>query len=97
MAPNRKSAKDTLSQIRDAKAWMSLLNVQTDDVYRTLVDEVLEQLPSRDREARSRPVLSRGLDLRHFAQHHHAVPHRQGTQLHPADPRLQAAVRVGSP
>jgi len=42
--PNRRSAKDTLSQIRDAKAWMSLLNVQTDDIYRQLVDEVLEQL-----------------------------------------------------
>jgi hypothetical protein len=44
VAPNRKSARDTLSQIRDAKAWMSLLNVQVDDIYRTLVDEVLEQL-----------------------------------------------------
>jgi oxalate decarboxylase/phosphoglucose isomerase-like protein (cupin superfamily) len=44
LAPNRKSAKDTLSQIRDAKAWMSLLNVQVDDIYRTLVDEVLDQL-----------------------------------------------------
>lgn len=44
LAPNRKSARDTLAQIRDAKAWMSLLNVQVDDIYRKLVDEVLEQL-----------------------------------------------------
>src|SRR5689334_13741148 len=34
--PNRKSAIDTLSQIRNAKAWMSLLNVQVDDIYRPL-------------------------------------------------------------
>jgi hypothetical protein len=39
--PNRMSAQDTLQQIRDAKAWMSLLNVQSDPIYRTLVDEVL--------------------------------------------------------
>lgn len=42
--PNRKSAAETLQQIRDAKAWMSLLNVQTDPLYRTLVDEVLDEL-----------------------------------------------------
>ncbi len=42
--PNRKSAADTLQQIRDAKAWMSLLNVQTDPLYRTLVDQVLDEL-----------------------------------------------------
>ncbi|GAA0717925.1 cupin-like domain-containing protein [Dokdonella soli] len=42
--PNRKSAAETLQQIRDAKAWMSLLNVQSDPTYRTLVDEVLDEL-----------------------------------------------------
>jgi len=42
--PNRKTAAETLQQIRDAKAWMSLLNVQTDATYRTLVDEVLDEL-----------------------------------------------------
>jgi len=42
--PNRKSAAETLQQIRDAKAWMSLLNVQTDPIYRKLVDEVLDEL-----------------------------------------------------
>lgn len=48
--PNRKSAADTLQQIRNAKAWMSLLNVQTDPTYRTLVDEVLDELkPGIDR------------------------------------------------
>jgi hypothetical protein len=44
MHPNRKSAEDTLRQIRDAGAWMSLLNVQTDSVYRKLVDEVIDEL-----------------------------------------------------
>lgn len=48
--PNRRSAAETLAQIRDAKAWMSLLNVQTDPTYRTLVDEVLDELkPGIDR------------------------------------------------
>ena len=42
--PNRRSAADTLEHIREAKAWMSLLNVQTDDIYRTLVDEVLDEV-----------------------------------------------------
>jgi hypothetical protein len=42
--PNKKSADETLRNINDAKAWMSLLNVQTDDVYRTLVDEVLDSV-----------------------------------------------------
>jgi hypothetical protein len=48
--PNGKSAAETLAGIADAKAWMSLLNVQTDDVYRTLVDEVLDDVrPGIDR------------------------------------------------
>lgn len=42
--PNRKSAEETLSQIRDAGAWMSLLNVQTDAIYRRLVDDVIDEL-----------------------------------------------------
>src|ERR1700754_1655672 len=31
----------TIEHIQAAKAWMSLLNVQTDPIYRELVDEVL--------------------------------------------------------
>jgi hypothetical protein len=40
--PNTMSAASTLERIEQAKAWMSLLNVQTDDTYRTLVDHVLD-------------------------------------------------------
>jgi hypothetical protein len=48
--PNMKSADETLRNIKDAGAWMSLLNVQTDDVYRTLVDAVLDSVkPEVDR------------------------------------------------
>jgi hypothetical protein len=48
--PNQKSPEETLANIASAKAWMSLLNVQTDDVYRGLVDEVLGDLkPAVDR------------------------------------------------
>src|SRR5512146_2873700 len=39
--PNRKDAATTLAGIESAQAWMSLLNVQTDPVYRRLIDEVL--------------------------------------------------------
>ncbi|HVR63148.1 MAG TPA: cupin-like domain-containing protein [Polyangia bacterium] len=50
MHPNQKSADETLRNIEGAAAWMSLLNVQTDDVYRTLVDEVLDSIkPEIDR------------------------------------------------
>jgi hypothetical protein len=42
--PNRRSAADTLEHINQAKAWMSLLNVQTDAIYRTLVDQVLDEV-----------------------------------------------------
>lgn len=42
--PNPRSAAETLRAIRDAKAWTSLLNVQTDPVYRELVGEVLESV-----------------------------------------------------
>lgn len=48
--PNQKSPEETLANIASAKAWMSLLNVQTDDIYRGLVDEVLDDLkPGIDR------------------------------------------------
>lgn len=52
MFPNAKSAADTLRSLRDARAWMSLLNVQADEVYRALVAEVLDsvqpQVEARD-------------------------------------------------
>lgn len=42
--PNRKTAVDTLSDIEHAAAWMSLLNIQTDPEYRSLVDTVLDDV-----------------------------------------------------
>lgn len=42
--PNAKTAEQTLAGIADAKAWMSLLNVQADPIYRKLVDEVLDDV-----------------------------------------------------
>jgi hypothetical protein len=42
--PNRAGAAQTLARIAEARAWMSLLNVQGDPLYRTLVDEVLDGL-----------------------------------------------------
>jgi hypothetical protein len=42
--PNKQDAAATLAGIADAKAWMSLLNVQVDPLYRTLVDEVLDDV-----------------------------------------------------
>jgi hypothetical protein len=42
MHPNNASATETLERIREAKAWLSLLNVQTDPVYRQLIDEVMD-------------------------------------------------------
>jgi hypothetical protein len=42
--PNARSAEETLAGIANAKAWMSLLNVQADPVYRGLVDEVLDEI-----------------------------------------------------
>jgi hypothetical protein len=48
--PNGRSTVETLSDVAHAKAWTSLLNVQTDDLYRTLVDEVLDDVkPEVDR------------------------------------------------
>lgn len=52
MHPNRAGAASTLGDIAHAHAWMSLLNVQGDPLYRTLVDGVLDalapQLAQRD-------------------------------------------------
>jgi hypothetical protein len=45
--PNNKSASQTLADIEHARAWMSLLNIQTDDVYRGLVDTVLGEVEPR--------------------------------------------------
>jgi hypothetical protein len=41
---NAKDAVATLADIAQARAWMSLLNVQADPVYRVLIDEVLEEI-----------------------------------------------------
>jgi hypothetical protein len=42
--PNEKTAEETLSSIASARAWMSLLNVQADPVYRRFIDEVLDEI-----------------------------------------------------
>lgn len=42
--PNQQDAATTLADIARAKAWMSLLNVQADPVYRALIDEVLDEV-----------------------------------------------------
>jgi len=42
--PNKMTAEETLSHIQSAKAWMSLLNVQTDPLYRGFVREVLDDV-----------------------------------------------------
>jgi hypothetical protein len=42
--PNAKSAEQTLADIAHARAWMSLLNVQADPIYRKLIDEVLDDV-----------------------------------------------------
>ena len=44
MHPNQRSAAETLGDIENAGAWMSLLNVQTDDIYRGLVDHALDSV-----------------------------------------------------
>ena len=48
--PNEKTAAVTLGEIEKANAWMSLLNVQADPIYRKLIDEILEEV---------RPVVDR--------------------------------------
>jgi len=42
--PNRKGAVATLAEIEQAKAWMSLLKVQADPIYRRLIDEILDEV-----------------------------------------------------
>src|SRR5215467_14641533 len=42
--PNDKGAAATLGDIEKANAWMSLLNVQADPIYRRLIDEVLDEV-----------------------------------------------------
>ncbi len=42
--PNRKGATATLEDIAQARAWMSLLNVQADPIYRRLIDEILDEV-----------------------------------------------------
>ncbi len=42
--PNTKGAAATLEGIAQARAWMSLLNVQADPIYRRLIDEVLDEV-----------------------------------------------------
>ncbi|MEP6859769.1 MAG: cupin-like domain-containing protein [Deltaproteobacteria bacterium] len=40
--PNQQGAETTLADIANARAWMSLLNVQADPIYRAFIDEVLD-------------------------------------------------------
>ncbi|HEY6035337.1 MAG TPA: cupin-like domain-containing protein, partial [Kofleriaceae bacterium] len=42
--PNQKGAATTLADIANARAWMSLLNVQADPIYRAFIDEVLDSV-----------------------------------------------------
>ena len=41
---NPKGAVATLSDVAKARAWMSLLNVQADPVYRDFIDEILDEV-----------------------------------------------------
>ena len=45
--PNTRSAEETLTGIQSASAWMSLLNVQSDELYRTLVDQAMGSVKPR--------------------------------------------------
>ena len=48
--PTGKTAAETLSDLANASAWMSLLNVQADPLYRAFIDEILDELrPTIDR------------------------------------------------
>jgi hypothetical protein len=42
--PNAQGAATTLADIANAKAWMSLLNVQADPTYRELIHDVLDEV-----------------------------------------------------
>jgi|SRR5580704_1579940 hypothetical protein len=48
--PNQRGAAATLGDIAKARAWMSLLNVQADPIYRAFIDEILDEV---------RPVIDR--------------------------------------
>jgi hypothetical protein len=42
--PNAQGTVATLADIANAKAWMSLLNVQADPIYRKFIDEILDEV-----------------------------------------------------
>jgi hypothetical protein len=42
--PNKADAVATLEGIAQARAWMSLLNVQADPIYRAFIDEILDEV-----------------------------------------------------
>ena len=42
--PTGKTAEETLRDVARANAWMSLLNVQADPIYRAFIDEILDEL-----------------------------------------------------
>ncbi len=42
--PNTAGAAATLEGIAEARAWMSLLNVQADPIYRAFIDEILDEV-----------------------------------------------------
>lgn len=42
--PNKAGAVATLEAIAQARAWMSLLNVQADPIYRAFIDEILDEV-----------------------------------------------------
>jgi hypothetical protein len=42
--PNKADAAQTLEGIAQARAWMSLLNVQADPIYRAFIDEILDEV-----------------------------------------------------
>ncbi|MEZ4403032.1 MAG: hypothetical protein R3B06_23620, partial [Kofleriaceae bacterium] len=42
--PTGKGAAATLTDVAGANAWMSLLNVQADPIYRGFVDEILDEV-----------------------------------------------------
>lgn len=48
--PTDRKPTDALEDVQNAHAWTSLLNIQSDEIYRTLVDEVLDSV---------KPVLDR--------------------------------------
>jgi cupin-like protein len=100
--PNPKSAEETLANIAHAKAWMSLLNIQVDPIYRGFLDEVLDEI---------RPIVERrdpGMCYRagwifvsspnavtpfHIDHEHNFILHVRGTKrLHTWDPMDRSVV-----